>query len=130
MSWHSVNPIMPIDLLIPERLEFRNFFSGFRTGNIFACECPKFQVAGPLPRVYLDTIQEMLVIKHYLTPCCRDVVPFLPLDRPPNMHHDYSTVLSFHEQICCAAGPIHSRCGLWPFISPSPYTCAPNLKIY
>ena len=62
-------------------------------------------VPEPLPRVYLDTIQEMLVIKHYLTPCCRDVVPFLPLDRPPNMHHDYSTVLSFHEQIAVPLVP-------------------------
>ena len=99
MSWHSVNPIMPIDLLIPERLEFRNFFSGFRTGNIFACECPKFQVAGPLPRVYLDTIQEMEENPHPFTPCGS------PVERPLCWDHPLLCTLCLfypsHEDFLC-----------------------------
>ena len=41
-------------------------------------------------------------------------------------------ILSFHKLICCAAGPIPSRCGLWPSIPPhasAPKICYVSLLV-
>jgi hypothetical protein len=40
-------------------------------------------VAQPLPRVYLETTQEMVAILHLLTPCCTLVAPCLGWDPYP-----------------------------------------------
>ena len=70
-------------ILIPERFgifpEFLKKNSGIPEGYQLDPVASKssMEVAEPLPRVYLDIIQEMVAIPHHLTPCCTIVAPFL-----------------------------------------------------
>lgn len=61
--------------LIPERFAIFPEFPEFREGSRLT-PYPEINlkssmdVAEPLPRACLDTIQKMVAIAHHLTPCC------------------------------------------------------------
>ncbi len=66
-------------------LEFRDNFPGIPGGWQLCLGASKssMDVAEPLPRVYLDRIQEMVAPLHHLTPCCTLFAPRLGWDPYP-----------------------------------------------
>ncbi len=77
--WQKSNVFPDGSLILPELLEYSSWIPG---GWQLYLGTSKSSMDGaePLPRVYLNIIQEMVAPLHHLTPCCTLVAPSLGWD--------------------------------------------------